>query len=354
MKLFESAELGKLKLQNRVVMAPLTRSRAIGNIPNDLMAEYYGQRATAGLIITEGTSPSPNGLGYARIPGLFSKAQVEGWKKITDAAHAKGAKIFVQLMHTGRVSHALNLPAGARVLAPSAVKLSGQMYTDAKGLVDYPVPEEMSLADINAAIAEFVESARLAVEAGFDGIELHAANGYLLEQFLSPKSNLRQDEFGGSPERRMKFVLEVARLAAEKIGPEKIGIRVSPYGANGDMGEFEGIDEFYGELAKKLSALKLAYMHVVDHSAMGAPAVSPAVKRKIRENFKGAYILSGGYDAKKAEADLQEGRGDLVAFGRPFISNPTLVAKLKSGAELTPMDGSTLYLPGAEGYTTYK
>ncbi len=353
MKLFEAARLGKLELQNRVVMAPLTRSRATGNVPNDLMVEYYGQRAAAGLLIAEGTAPSPNGLGYVRIPGLYNATQVEGWKRITSAVHAKGAKMFVQLMHTGRVSHLLNMPAGARVIAPSAVKLSGQVYTDAKGMVDYPVPEAMSAADITAAVKEYVNSARLALEAGFDGVELHAANGYLLEQFLSPYSNLRTDEYGGTHEKRMRFVLEVAKQVADQISPERVGIRISPYGVFNDTGAFEGIDEFYGELARKLSALKLVYIHLVDHRSMGAPEVSPAVKRKIRQNFSGAYILSGGYDAPRAESDLQEGRGDLVAFGRPFISNPSLVNKMKKGEPLADLDQATLYTPGPQGYTTY-
>lgn len=351
--LFEATKLGRMNLQNRVVMAPLTRSRAIGNVPNDLMVEYYAQRAGAGLLITEGTSPSPNGLGYARIPGLFNAEQVAGWKKVTDAVHKKGGRIFVQLMHTGRVGHPANLPQGAKVLAPSALQLAGETWTDTDGQQPYAIPRAMSEADVKAAVQEYIRSAELAIEAGFDGVELHAANGYLMEQFLNPRTNQRTDSYGGSSDNRMRFVLEVAKGAVEKIGGDRVGIRVSPYGANCGMGAFDGIDEFYGELSRRLSDLGLLYIHVVDHSPMGAPPVSPEVKRLIRENFKGAYILSGGYDVAKAEADLTERKGDLVAFGRPFISNPDLVAKLKSGASLKPADPTTFYTPGAKGYTDY-
>lgn len=354
MKIFGPTTLGKITLKNRIVMSPLTRSRAINNIPNDLMVEYYGQRATAGLLITEGTSPSPNGLGYARIPGIFSTEQVSGWKKVTNAVHGKGGKIFLQMMHTGRVSHPANMPKGAMVMSSSAVKLSGQMWTDDQGMQDYPIPKEMTEDDIQTCIQEFVIGAENAIKAGFDGVELHSANGYLLEQFLNPLCNKRTDTYGGSAEGRMKFVLEVARAVSAKIGEDKVGIRVSPYGAFNDMGAFEGVDEFYETLARKLSDLGLLYIHVVDHSSIGAPPVSPQVKRLIRANFKGSYILSGGYDsAEKAETDLIEGKGDLVAFGRLYISNPDLVEKLKSKASLKWPDSKTFYTPGAHGYTDY-
>ncbi len=353
MKLFETANLGKLKLKNRVVMSPMTRSRAIGNIPNDVMALFYSQRVGAGLLITEGTSPSPNGLGYARIPGLFNNAQVEGWKKVTQAVHGKEGKIFLQIMHTGRASHPLNMAADAKVLAPSAARLSGQMWTDSKGLQDYPVPSEMTVAEIQAAVEEYAKCAELAIQAGFDGVELHGANGYLLEQFLNPAVNKRTDGYGGASEGRMRFALEVAAAAVKKIGAERVGIRVSPYGVFNDTGSFDGIDAFYAELSKKLSALGLLYIHVVDHSGMGAPPVSPEVKRLIRENFKGAYILSGSYDAERAERDLQDGKGDLVAFGRPFIANPDLVDKLKNKTPLKQPDQTKFYTAGPEGYTDY-
>ena len=227
--LFSKATLGSLSLQNHLVMCPLTRSRAIGNVPNDLMARVLRQRASAGLIITEGTSPSPNGLGYARIPGIYSDAQVAGWKKVTDAVHARGGKIFVQLMHTGRIGHPLNLPAGAKVLAPSAVAAAGQMFTDAEGMKPHPVPAAMTEAELKSTIAEYAKAATNAVAAGFDGIELHAANGYLLEQFIRPNSNQRTDAYGGAIENRARFVLEVVEASIAAIGKDKVGIRLSPY-----------------------------------------------------------------------------------------------------------------------------
>ncbi|MDE2501415.1 MAG: alkene reductase, partial [Burkholderiales bacterium] len=216
--LFDPVSIRSLSLKNRVVMAPMTRSRAVdANTPNALMAEYYGQRASAGLIVTEGTSPSPNGLGYARIPGLFNAAQVAGWKQVTDAVHARGGRIVVQLMHTGRVSHQANLPAGAEVIGPTAATLAGEMYTDGQGMQPHTPPRAMAEADIAHAIAEYAQAARLAVEAGFDGVELHAANGYLIEQFLSANVNQRSDSWGGSAEARNRFVLEVARATGAAI-----------------------------------------------------------------------------------------------------------------------------------------
>jgi N-ethylmaleimide reductase len=351
--LFAPYQLGPLTLQNRVVMAPMTRSRAIGNIPNALMAEYYGQRASAGLIVTEGIAPSPNGLGYARIPGLFNQEHVAGWKLVTEAVHAKGGHIFAQLMHTGRVSHPANMPAGSRVLAPSALALSGEMWTDAEGMQPHPVPTAMSVADIQQAIAEFTQSAKLAIEAGFDGVELHGANGYLIEQFLNPAANQRTDAYGGSNEKRLTFALEVAKATVAAIGGERVGIRLSPYGAFNDMGAFEGIEEAYASLAQQLSDLGLAYIHLVDHSAMGAPEVPGSVRQRIRQAFHGKLILSGAFEVARAEAELSAGNCDLVAFGKPFISNPDLVAKLKTGAALRQADPATFYTPGAEGYTDY-
>lgn len=352
-KLLEPAKIGNLELKNRAVMAPLTRSRATDNIPNDLMVQYYSQRAGAGLIVTEGTSPSPNGLGYARIPGLFNAAQVAGWKKVTDGVHAKGGKIFVQLMHTGRVSHPANMPKGSKILAPSALTVSGQMWTDTAGMQDHPLPAAMSGAEVKVTIQEYITSCELAMQAGFDGVEIHAANGYLIEQFLNPNSNKRTDMYGGSAENRMRFALEIAKGAAEKIGAGRIGIRVSPYGAFNDMGAFDGIDAFYRDFAAKLSVFGLLYIHVVNHSSMGAPAPTAEVLKLIRTQFKGAMILSGGYDLKRAEHDLAENNGDLVAFGRAFLANPTLVEKFRTGEKLTEADATTFYTPGAKGYTDY-
>lgn len=351
--LFTPTQLGSLSLKNRIVMAPLTRSRAIGNLPNALMEEYYRLRAEAGLIITEGTSPSPNGLGYARIPGLFNEEQVQGWRRVTDGVHQAGGKIFVQLMHTGRVSHPANLPAGASVVAPSAIAAPGEMWTDADGLQPHPVPREMSEADIAQSVAEYAASAKLAMQAGFDGIELHAANGYLIDQFLNTAANQRNDRWGGNIENRIRFAVEVAKTTVAAIGAERVGMRISPYGVfNGQVPDTE-MDALYLRLIDELNALSLLYIHIVDHSAMGAPEVSPALKARIRAAFKGKYILSGGYDVVRANADLDAQHGDLVAFGRPFISNPDLVAKLRFGQELVAPDFATFYTPGEKGYTDY-
>jgi N-ethylmaleimide reductase len=352
--LFTPYKLGHVTLKNRIVMAPMTRSRAIGNIPNDLMAQFYSQRADAGLLITEGTSPSPNGLGYARIPGLFNQEQMLGWKNVTEKVHNKGGKIFVQLMHTGRVSHPLNMPPNAKIFSSSPIAIKGEMWTDQKQLQTYPVPQEMTYDDIQDTIGEFVKSAKLALEAGFDGVELHGANGYLIEQFISPTVNKRTDQYGGSIENRLRFVLEIAQRIVNEIGGNKLGIRVSPYGVASGMGIYDEIDETYSLLAEKLSALGLVYIHVVDHSSLGAPEVKLSVKTAIRNNFKNTIILSGGYDSVKAEQDLKDKKGNLVAFGRYFISNPDLVNKLKHGAQLHKADTATFYTPGEKGYTDYQ
>lgn len=351
--LFTPTSLGKLQLKNRIVMSPLTRSRATGNVPNELMEKYYQQRADAGLIITEGTSPSPNGLGYARIPGMFSDAHVLGWKRVTDGVHAAGGKIFVQLMHTGRVGHPANLPAGAKIVAPSPLAAPGEMWTDSSGMQAHPAPAEMSEDDIATAIAEYANASKRAIEAGFDGIELHGANGYLIDQFLNTATNQRTDKWGGSVENRIRFAVEVARASVAAIGADRVGMRISPYGAFNGTAPDAKMDVMYLKLVEALNELGLVYIHIVDHSSMGAPEVSPELKAKIRANFKGKYILSGGYDAVRANADLDAQKGDLVAFGRPFISNPDLVQKLKNGTILTAPDFSTFYTPGEKGYTDY-
>jgi N-ethylmaleimide reductase len=351
--LFSKTSLGPLALQNRLVMAPLTRNRAIGNVPNELMRQYYAQRASAGLIITEGTSPSPNGLGYARIPGIFSAAQVAGWTQITEAVHAQGAKMFVQLMHCGRIAHPLNLPEGARVLAPSAVAAAGEMFTDAEGMKPNAMPQAMTEADIKATIGEYAQAAKNGVAAGFDGIELHGANGYLLEQFIRPNSNLRTDRYGGPIENRARFVLEVADAAIGAIGKERVGIRLSPFGVFNDMPPYPAMEAEYVWLARELNARGLAYIHLVDHSSMGAPPPPESLKAAWRSVFKGALIFSGGYDAARAESDLAAGKCDLIAMGRPFLANPDLVARCKAGAPLNKPDFGTFYTPGPKGYTDY-
>lgn len=353
-RLLRPYKLGRIELKNRIVMSPMTRSRAIGNVPNQLMAEYYGQRAAAGLIITEGTSPSPNGLGYSRIPGIYSEAQVEGWQKITDAVHSKGGKIFVQLMHTGRISHRANMQEDAVIVAPSAVKAAGQMWTDALGLQDFPIPNELTIEEIEHTKQEYVSAATNAMKAGFDGVELHGANGYLLEQFLSPVSNIRKDKYGGSIEKRCRFLLEVVGGAVEAIGKERIGIRLSPYGVASDMPHYPEIVDTYKYLAEKLNVAGILYIHLVDHSGMGAPEVPFAIKKAIRERFQGAIILSGGYTVERAESELESRFADLIAFGRPFINNPDLVERFVNGWPLSKeLDMKTFYTPGEKGYTDY-
>jgi len=353
-KLFTPGKIGKINTTNRMVMAPMTRCRAIGNIANDLMAGYYQQRASTGFLITEGTSPSPNGLGYARIPGIYSKEQVAGWKKVTTAVHTAGSKIFVQLMHTGRISHPLNMPEGAVILAPSAVMAKGQIWTDAQMMQDFTVPKEMTPEEIQLTKEEYVKAALNAIEAGFDGVELHSANGYLLEQFLSPVSNVRNDNYGGSIENRCRFVLEVAAAVADAIGKEHTGIRLSPYGVASDMPHYPEIDATYDYLSTELNKLGLAYIHIVDHSAMGAPAVPVEIKQKIRQNFKNTIILAGGYDAKSGEAVLESGLADFVAYGRPLINNPDLALRFRNNWPVSKdIHMDLFYSADEKGYTDY-
>ena len=352
--LFEPLTAASIQLANRAIMAPMTRSRAVdANTPNALMAEYYAQRASAGLIVTEGTSPSPNGLGYARIPGLFNDAHVGGWKAVTDAVHAKGGKIFVQLMHTGRVTHVANLPAGAEVLGPTGQACPGEMYTDSQGMQAHSPPRAMTAADIAHAINEYAKSAQLAIEAGFDGVELHAANGYLIEQFLNANVNRRTDAYGGGIEGRNRFALEVAGATAAAIGAHRVGIRLSPCGVFNSTGAFPDLDAQYLALARELSKLGLQYLHLLDHSALGAPPVPADLKSRLREAFRGLFILAGGFDRASAETALSAGQADLIAFARPFLANPDLVERMRTNAALNTADMATFYTPGPTGYTDY-
>lgn len=351
--LLSPLQLGRITLKNRAVMSPMTRSRAIDNVPGDLMASYYGQRADAGLIITEGTAPSRNGLGYARIPGMYSDAQIAGWRKVTDAVHAKGSRIFLQLMHVGRIGHPLNVPEGGELVAPSAIAAAGEMWTDQQGQQPHPVPREMTAEDIEATIEEYVTAARNAIEAGFDGIELHGANGYLINQFLNPRSNQRADDWGGSADNRNRFAVEVARRVVAAVGADRTAFRVSPYGVFNDLSAFEGIDDQYAALAAALGELGLAYLAIVDHSSMGAPEVPDSIKARLAESFGGPILLGGGYDGARADADIAAGKAAMISFGRPFLANPDLLERLKAGAALNAPKFDLFYTPGPEGYTDY-
>jgi N-ethylmaleimide reductase len=352
--LFDPFSARSLQLANRIVMAPLTRSRATpAHVPNALMAEYYGQRATAGLIITEGTSPSPDGLGYPRIPGLYDAAQADAWKATTTAVHGQGGKVFVQFMHCGRVAHVDNLPDGAEVLGPGTAPCPGEMYTDTQGMQPHSTPRAMTDDDLAQVIDAHVAAARLAIGAGFDGVELHGANGYLIEQFLNPLVNLRSDGYGGSIERRNRLALEIARATIAAIGRDRVGMRLSPYGVFNGTGAFPDVEAQYLMLARSLSTLGLLYLHLVDHSSMGAPPVPAGFKLELRAGFDGLFILSGGFGHASAEQALLDKRGDLVAFGRPFLANPDLVARMRRDAPLNAPDEATFYVPGAGGYTDY-
>lgn len=357
MKVFEATTLSGLKLKNRIVMAPMTRSRAIDNIPNDLMKEYYSQRSGAGLILSEATAVSPNGTGYPRIPGAYTDEQIKGWKNVIEGVHSNGGRFFVQLFHTGRVSSSLNLPEGSKTLAPSIVPLTEmEMYTDQKGMQPHDIPKEMSHDDILQVQEEYVKAAKNLIEAGADGIEIHSANGYLLDQFLDPKTNLRTDRYGGDYKGRSTFTLEITKKVVEAIGADKVGIRFSPYGVvNGMSGDFEDIVELYTHLSKELSKMNIAYIHVADQrAAMEAPEFATRIWKTIGQNFNGALLGGGDVNtAEKAEELLNDGY-NLVYIGRPFIANPNLVDKLKNKEELAQLDPDKLYSPGADGYTDWE
>jgi N-ethylmaleimide reductase len=351
-KAFEPARLGPLTLANHIVMAPMTRSRALGNVPNEMMVEYYRQRASAGLIVTEGTAPAAEGLGYPRIPGLFNHEQVAHWRRITDAVHERGARIFLQVMHTGRIFHSLNLPAGADGVAPSAIPADGVVWTDQEQLKPHGTPRALNARELERVRDEFVHSAKLAVEAGFDGIELHGANGYLLEQFLNPATNQRDDQYGGSVENRARFVLEVTRAVAEAIGPERTAIRLSPWNMHGDMPHYPEIHETYSYLAAELQKIGVVYVHLIKQQSMGAPGVSADTLHAIRQIFKNTLIINGGFDTVEAiDAALANGDADLVSIGRPFIANPDLVERLKRGAPLADGNQATWFAAGPTGFS---
>jgi N-ethylmaleimide reductase len=303
--------------------------------------------------VTEGVAPSPDGAGYARIPGLYSAEQVEAWKPVTKAVHDAGGRLFAQLMHTGRASHTDNLPTGARVVSSVGVALPDPIYTDSLGLQPATAPHALTTAEVRDVVQEFVSAARHAIDAGFDGVELHAANGYLIEQFLNANLNTRSDAYGGSAANRNRFALEIAQATAEAIGADRVGIRLSPHGAFNAMGAFDGVDEQFLALARDLGALKLAYLHLVNHASMGAPALPAELPSQLKAAFRGPFIASGGLDHDSAEAMLASGAADLVAFGRPALANPDLVERLRDGAPLNAPDFATFYTPGEKGYTDY-
>ena len=339
-----------LKLKNHLVMAPMTRSRAIGNLPNALMAEYYGQRKGAGLIITEGTAPAPEALGYARIPGIFTAEQIEGWKLTTTAVHQNSTKIFLQLMHTGRIGHEANLFEGVSVIGVSAIPAAGQIHTDTAGMQDYPVPAALSTQRVETVIEEYVTAAKNAIAAGFDGVEIHAANGYLIEQFLNPNVNDRTDIYGGSIEDRSRFAIDIAERVSAAIGKEKVGVRISPNSTLGDLQPYDAdtTQETYIYLSSKFNRIGLAYIHISLN-----PQVPAQTLAAIRTEFEGTLIYSNNFTAEKAEAELDNGDADLIAFGRNFLANPDLEQRIANGTELNAVDFSTLYTPGAKGYTDY-
>jgi len=332
-------------------MAPMTRSRATDNIPNDLMAEYYGQRNGAGLIITEGTAPLPEALGYPRIPGIFSREQIDGWKKVTRAVHSGDSRIFLQLMHTGRIGHIDNLPNGAGLVGPSAIKAAGQIFTDTLGMQDHSVPMALAADDITVLIEGYAVAARNAIEAGFDGVEIHAANGYLPEQFLNPNVNDREDEYGGSLINRSRFVVAIAEKIAAAVGKEKTGIRISPFSTLGDLQPYseEEVHATYAYLAAEMNRIGITYMHISTNPA----SVSKGVLAVIRSGFSGTFIYSNGLTPVTANDVLENGTADLVAFGRSFLANPDLVTRIAADAPLNQPDFQTLYTPGEKGYTDY-
>jgi N-ethylmaleimide reductase len=339
-----------IELKNHIVMAPMTRSRAIGNLPNQLMADYYGQRTGAGLIITEGTAPSVEALGYPRIPGIFSEPQTDSWKSITQKVHEGESKIFVQLMHTGRIGHTDNLPEKISLMGASDIKANGQIFTDTKGLQDYSAPLALSKDGIKNVINGFAKAARNAIIAGFDGVEIHGANGYLLEQFLNPNVNNRNDQYGGGIENRSRFTIKVVQAVADAIGNNKVGIRFSPFSKLGDLSGYgeEETQNTYAWLAQKLDEIQIVYLHIAVNAAIPEKTL-----QTIRENFSGAIILSNGLSPETGEEALHAGFADLVAFGRSFLSNPDFVERIKLNAALNPVDPTTLYTPGIKVYTDY-
>ncbi|WNG36649.1 alkene reductase [Archangium violaceum] len=346
--------LGRLELKNRMVLAPMTRSRALvdGNVPNPLAATYYVQRASAGLLISEGTQVSPQGVGYIRTPGIHSPEQVAGWKKVTDAVHAVGGVIFAQLWHVGRISHP-DFHDGQLPVAPSAIPVDGEVFTF-KGKTRMVTPRALETEELPGIVEQFRRAAENAKEAGFDGVELHGSNGYLLDQFLRDGSNQRTDAYGGSIENRARFPLEVARAVVDVWGAERVGYRLSPqpypYGGMTDSTPAET----FSYMARELSRLKLGYLHVTEAvTGKSAPNAEQRITPLIRKAFQGTLIVNGGYDAQTGEAALSQGEADLVAYGVPFLANPDLPERFRHKAPLNSADFATFYSGEEKGYTDY-
>jgi len=340
-------ELGDLKLANRAVMAPMTRSRAVdGNVPNPMAATYYLQRASAGLIVTEASQVSPQGVGYIRTPGIHSAEQVVGWRTVTDAVHGAGGKIFLQLWHVGRISHP-DFHGGALPVAPSAIAANGTVFT-AKGPQPMVTPRALELDELPGIVAQFRAGAENARKAGFDGVELHGANGYLLDQFTRDGTNRRTDAYGGSVENRTRLPLEVVDAVIDVWGPARVGYRISPNGAFNSMADSDPLRTF-SHLTEALNRRGIGYLHVVDPVADGNKRISPALRRI----FDGTYIVNGGFDLAAANGAIARGEADLVAFGAPFLANPDLPERFKRGAPLNPADQATFYAGEAKGYIDY-
>ena len=348
--LFEPFQLGQLSLPNRIVMAPLTRSRAAdGNVPTLLHALYYAQRANAGLIIAEATQIAPEGQGYVSTPGVYSKAQVENWKCVTKAVHAVGGRIVLQLWHVGRISHPAFQPNGAPPIAPSAIKPDVQAYTN-KGFEPIPMPRAIEASEIAGLVEAYVQGARNALAAGFDAVEIHAANGYLIDQFMQDRTNKRTDQYGGSIENRTRFLLEIVDAVTAEVGPEHTGVRISPQNTMNDIADSDP-QVLFDYVAKQLSG-KVTYLHVIEGDTSGKQ-VPDFNYKKLKDLFRGTVIANNGFDKSRATQALAEGRADLIAFGRPFIANPDLVIRLFLDATLNPFNQETLYGGAEQGYTDY-
>lgn len=349
--LLSTVQVGPYALRNRMVMAPMTRNRAgEGNVPTPMMATYYAQRASAGLIVTEGTQVSPQGAGYLNTPGIHNDAQAEGWRQVTDAVHEKGGRIFAQLWHVGRVSHSLFQPDGALPVAPSAIGFEGTAYTP-QGPKPNVTPRALELYEIPGVIQQFVHGARVAVEAGFDGVELHGANGYLIDQFLKDGTNQRTDAYGGSVENRARFLLEVTEAVAGVWGADRVGVRLSPTGIYNGMSDSDPAATF-GYAARELDRFGLAYLHVVEPLER-YPGMAAPVAHLLRASFGGPFILNGSYTKEAGDAAIANGEADLVSFGALFLANPDLPERFAEGAPLNTPDRATFYGGDARGYIDY-